>query len=56
MYIIVVGMHATHFTSSAVALAHIFACNYKGKVAPFALHEGTCGSRGTAPRILKFNS
>ena len=56
MYIIVVGMHANHFTSSAVALAHILACNYKGKAAPLALHEGICGTRGIAPRILKFNS
>jgi hypothetical protein len=34
IYIIVVGMHASHFPSSTVALAHIFACNYKGKAAP----------------------
>jgi len=33
-YIIVVGMHASHFTSSTVVLAHIFVCNYKGKAAP----------------------
>jgi len=56
MYIIVVGMHTSYFTSSAVPLAHIFACNYKGKAAPFALHESMCGSRGIAPSVLKFNS
>ena len=27
-------MHATHFTSSAVALAHIFACNYEANLPP----------------------
>jgi hypothetical protein len=56
MYIIVVGMHASHFTSSTVALAHILACKYKGKAAPFALHEGICGSKDTAPRIRTFSS
>jgi len=34
MYIIAVGMHASHFTSSTVALAHNFVCNYKDRAAP----------------------
>jgi len=34
MYITVVGMHASHFTSSTVALAHNFVCNYKDRAAP----------------------